>query len=193
MRKLMFGLALVAAGSGAGSTVYPVEFTNLSDHACTLYGFPGVSAESAGHQVGSAAQRDHAVPAQTVTLGPRGTAHAQLRITDVSAIPPAACKPVTADGLTVYPPGAFTAAEIPFRFRACSATGPSFLSVQTVQPPLRHQPVEVGLRTRELPVGGRQGAQRIGRIRCGPFEGIGELGESVGDDRRLDRGLVGEV
>jgi hypothetical protein len=132
--KLAVWLGVGGGGAGAGSTVYPVEFTNLSDHACTLYGFPGVSAESAGHQVGSAAQRDHAVPAQTVTLGPRGTAHAQLRITDVSAIPPATCKPVTADGLTVYPPGAFTAAEIPFRFRACSATGPAFLSVQTVQP-----------------------------------------------------------
>jgi hypothetical protein len=61
------------------------------------------------------------------------------------------------------------------------------------QRPLRHQPVEVRLRPRELPIGARQGAQRIGRIRCGAFEGIGELGESVGDDRRLDRGLVGEV
>ena len=72
--------------------------------------------------------------AQTVTLGPRGTAHAELRITDVSSIPPATCKPVTADGLTVYPPGAFTAAQIPFRFRACSAAGPAFLSVQVVLP-----------------------------------------------------------
>jgi len=39
-----------------------------------------------------------------------------------------------ANGLTVYPPGAFTAAQIPFRFRACSAAGPAFLSVQVVLP-----------------------------------------------------------
>jgi hypothetical protein len=127
-------LGLGGGGGQAGSTVYPIEFTNLSAHTCSLYGFPGVSAELAGHQVGSAAQRDHAAPAQTVTLGPRGTAHAELRITDVSSIPPATCKPVTADGLTVYPPGAFTAAQIPFRFRACSAAGPAFLSVQVVLP-----------------------------------------------------------
>ncbi|MFI5049678.1 MAG: DUF4232 domain-containing protein [Gaiellales bacterium] len=127
-------LGLGGGGGQAGSTVYPVELTNLSAHTCSLYGFPGVSAEVAGHQVGSAAGRDHAVPAQTVTLGPRATAHAELRITDVSSIPAASCEPVTADGLTVYPPGAFTAAQIPFRFRACSAAGPAFLSVQVVQP-----------------------------------------------------------
>src|SRR6185312_1444025 len=70
-------LGLGGGGGQAGSTVYPIEFTNLSAHTCSLYAFPGVSAELAGHQVGSAAQRDHAAPAQTVTLGPRGTAHAE--------------------------------------------------------------------------------------------------------------------
>jgi hypothetical protein len=69
-----------------------------------------------------------------VTLRNRATAHSFLQITDVSAFPPASCSAVTADGLTVYPPGARTAADIPFRFRACSATGPVFLSVQTVRP-----------------------------------------------------------
>src|SRR5262249_17850745 len=101
---------------GAGSTVYPLEFTNTSSHSCHLYGFPGVSAQKAGHQLGSAAQRDHSVAAQTVTLGAGATAHAQLTITDVSAFPPTTCKPVTAEGLGVYPPGAFTAADIPFAF-----------------------------------------------------------------------------
>jgi hypothetical protein len=111
-----------------------LEFTNVSGHTCHLYGFPGVSAEVAGNQVGSAAGRDHSVPARTVTLRNRATAHSFLQITDVSAFPPASCKPVTAGGLTVYPPGAFTAAHVPFRFRACSAKGPVFLSVKTVQP-----------------------------------------------------------
>ena len=112
--------------------MYPVEFTNVSGRTCQLYGFPGVSAEVAGSQVGSAAGRDHSVPARTVTLRNRATAHTFVQITDVSAFSPASCKAVTADGITVYPPGALTAAR--FRFRACSAKGPVFLSVKTVQP-----------------------------------------------------------
>jgi hypothetical protein len=127
-------LGVGAGGGQAGSIVYPVEFTNVSGRTCQLYGFPGVSAERAGGQVGSAAGRDHSSPARTVTLRNRATAHASLQITDVSAFSTANCKAVTAGGLTVYPPGALTAAQIPFRFRACSAKGPVFLSVKTVQP-----------------------------------------------------------
>ncbi len=127
-------LGVGSGGGQAGGIVYPLEFTNVSGHTCQLYGFPGVSAERAGNQLGSAAGRDHAVPARTVTLRNRATAHTFLQITDVSAFPPASCNAVTADGITVYPPGARTAAEIPFRFRACSSKGPVFLSVKTVQP-----------------------------------------------------------
>jgi hypothetical protein len=125
-------LGVGTGGAGAGSTVYPLEFTNESNQRCHLFGFPGVSAQRAGHQVGSAADRDHAVAARTVTLAPRGTAHAQLRITNASVI--AGCKPVTAEGLSVFPPGAVSAADVPFRFKACSAVGKPFLSVQVVQP-----------------------------------------------------------
>lgn len=131
---LSIWLGVGSGGGQAGSIVYPLEFTNVSGHTCQLFGFPGVSAERAGSQVGSAAGRDHSLPARTVTLRNRATAHTRLQITDVSAFPPTSCNAVTADGLTVYPPGARTAAEIPFRFRACSAKGPVFLSVKTVQP-----------------------------------------------------------
>jgi hypothetical protein len=131
---LSIWLGVGSGGGQAGGIVYPLEFTNVSGHTCQLFGFPGVSAERAGSQVGSAAGRNHSVPARTVTLRNHATAHAFLQITNVSAFPPTSCKAVTANGLTVYPPGAFTAANIPFRFRACSAKGPVFLSVQTVQP-----------------------------------------------------------
>ena len=133
-QSLEVWIGIGGGGAGAGNTVYPLEFTNVTSHACHLYGFPGVSAEAAGHQAGSAAQRDNTTPPQTVTLAAGATAHARLTITDVSAFPPASCRPVTANGLTVYPPGAFTAANIPYRFAACSATGPRFLSVRVVQP-----------------------------------------------------------
>jgi hypothetical protein len=127
-------LGVGAGGAQAGSTSYPLELTNVSGRTCHLFGFPGVSATAGGGQAGSAAGRDHSVPARTVTLAPRASAHAVLRITDVSAFPAATCHPVTATGLKVYAPGAFRAATVPFRFRACSAKGPAFLEVTTVQP-----------------------------------------------------------
>jgi hypothetical protein len=61
------------------------------------------------------------------------------------------------------------------------------------QRPFRHQPVQVRLGAPELPVGRRQGEQRIrGACRC-PLENVGEFGEPLGDDCRFDRALVGEV
>jgi hypothetical protein len=69
-----------------------------------------------------------------VTLHPGTTAHVLLQVTDVGVFTPTACKPVTADALRVFPPGATRAATIPFRFRACSASGPVFLHVTPVQP-----------------------------------------------------------
>ena len=98
-------LGVGSGGGQAGGIVYPLEFTNVSGHTCQLYGFPGVSAERAGNQVGSAAGRDHSVPARTVTLRNRATAHAFLQITDVSAFPPASCNAVTADGTHGLPAG----------------------------------------------------------------------------------------
>jgi Protein of unknown function (DUF4232) len=127
-------LGVGGGGGQAGSIAYPLEFTNVSGHACHVFGFPGVSAEVAGHQAGSAARRTHSVPERTVTLRAGATAHTVLQIADVSAFPASTCRPVTADGLTVYPPGAVNSAQIPFRFRACSAKGPRFLSVGPVQP-----------------------------------------------------------
>jgi len=126
-------LGLGAGGAAAGSTYYPLEFSNVSHHACHLFGFPGVSAYD-GHQLGSPAARDRSRPARTVTLAPGATAHTVLQIVDVLNFPAARCKPVTASALRVYPPNQFAAAEIPFSFRACSVKGEVFMSVQPVQP-----------------------------------------------------------
>jgi hypothetical protein len=119
-------------GAAAGSTYDPLEFTNISNHRCRLSGFPGVSAV-AGRQLGSPAGRNRAHPTYTVTLAAGATAHTVLQIVDVGNFPAAKCKPAEATGLRVYPPGQFAAAEIPFSFRACSAKGPIFLSVQPIQ------------------------------------------------------------
>jgi hypothetical protein len=118
----------------AGGVGYQLELSNISNHTCSLYGFPGVSALApGGHQLGRAANRGHAVPNRLVTLGRGATAHAELQITDVTAFPPSSCGKTTAVALRVYPPGATRSLEIPFTFQACGKSGPVYLHVGTTE------------------------------------------------------------
>ena len=75
----------ISQGNGAaGSIYYPLQFTNLSRHACAMRGFPGVSAlDRYGHQLGSPAGWATGVVAHTVVLAPGATAHTILRYSDV--------------------------------------------------------------------------------------------------------------
>lgn len=121
-------------GTAAGSSYYKLEFTNLSARACTLRGYPGVSAIGAdGLQLGSPAGRNPAHAARTVTIARGGSAVAVLQITDAHNFPPASCRLVTAVGLRVYAPGATQAKTIPFPFPACSKTGSVTLHAEAVQ------------------------------------------------------------
>jgi hypothetical protein len=118
--------------AGAGSIFFSLRFTNLSDHPCTLTGFPGVSAvDLAGRQLGRASSRTPS-PVETVSLGSGATVAAALRIAQVVNFPTAACKPVNAAGLRVYPPNQTTAKVVPFPFKACSRNGPVYLNVKAV-------------------------------------------------------------
>ena len=104
-------------GGVLGGVYYPLEFTNVGRHNCTLVGYPGVSAYgSNGSQVGPAGNRftqHHA----TVTLTPGATGHALLKIIDWGAL----CQTmVTAEGLKVFPPGQTRSEPIPFPFGACA-------------------------------------------------------------------------
>ncbi len=129
-------------GNGtAGSTYFDLEFTNLSGHSCVLTGYPGVSGvDLNAHQLGSAASRNAEHGAAPITLNSGtsanmagATATAVLRITDVANFPSSTCKQVTAAGLRVYPPGQTASKLIPFPFRACSRSGPTYLSVEAIQ------------------------------------------------------------
>jgi Protein of unknown function (DUF4232) len=126
-------LGVGPGGAAAGSTYMPIEFTNTGSAPCTLYGYPGVSAWSAS-QLGSPASRNSQVASKTITLASGATAHAVLQITDVGNFPPSNCAPATATTLRVYPPGSFTSEDIAFRLRACSKSGPTYLSVTAVAP-----------------------------------------------------------
>ena len=118
----------------AGGTSYQLELSNTSSHACTLYGYPGVSALGpGGHQLGRAAGRGPASANRLVTLGRGATAHAVLQIADVTNFPPSSCGETTAVALRVYPPGATRSLEIPFTFQACSQSGPVYMHVGTTK------------------------------------------------------------
>ncbi len=122
-------------GDGAaGSIYYKLELTNLSAKKCRLLGYPGVSAvDLRGRQLGTAATRDTTRRAHLVTLAPRGTATAVLRVVEADNFPASTCRQVTAAGLRVYPPGQRAAKVVPFPFRACSRRGPVYLSIRPVQ------------------------------------------------------------
>ena len=117
----------------AGSVYYTLEFTNQSGHACTLHGYPGVSAlDLRGHQLGSPGSRDPSAQ-RVVHLMNGATAKATLRIAVAGNFPPAACHRRAAAALRVYPPNQTVPRVVPLPFEACSTAGPVYLSVKAVQ------------------------------------------------------------
>lgn len=128
-------LAMGIAQGTAGSTYTVIDFTNISSITCTLYGYPGVAFTSGrpGHQIGLAATEDTATPRELVTLAPGAVAHAQLRIVHAANLDPAACQPVTAPYLQVYPPNQATRVFLGFPTATCSTRVP-ILTIGAVRP-----------------------------------------------------------
>ena len=129
-------LAVSQLNGAAGSVYYPLQFTNLSRHACAMRGFPGVSAVDRNlRQLGSPAGRDHVIPVRTVVLAPGRTAHAILRYGDVAVATSPGCHPTFSTfELRIYPPGQYRATYAAFGLEACSHAGPVYLGVQPVRP-----------------------------------------------------------
>lgn len=125
---------LNTSGNGyAGGVEYQLQFTNISTHACSLFGFPGVSAVNlAGHQLGAAARRSgNATTRATIAAG--GHATAALQIVDTGNFSPSACRAVTAAGLRVYAPNLTSSEVIPFPFSVCSRASTVSLGIQAVR------------------------------------------------------------
>jgi hypothetical protein len=128
----------VGSGNGAaGSTYYPLEFTNVSSTACTLFGYPGVSfvTGNGGGLIGRAASRNPAVSSKLVTIPAGGTAHATLQVVNAMNYPNADCHLVTAHVLKIYPPNQTAPIYLSFSAPACSSRAKSvrILSVEAVQ------------------------------------------------------------
>lgn len=129
-------VAVTQGNGAAGSIYYPLQFTNLSRHACAMRGFPGVSViDRNGHQLGSPAGWDTGVAARTVIIAPGATAHTILRYGDATVTTAPGCHPVfSAFELRVYPPGQYGATYAAFGLEACSHAGPIYLTVEPVLP-----------------------------------------------------------
>ena len=119
----------------AEDTYYTLEFTNVSDRACSLFGYPDVSAyrdtPKVRGPIGSAAAHDTSVRPKPVMLAPGATAHAGLRVT-VSA-QSAICVQVTAEELRIALPRQARPAFVPAHIPVCSQKGQVSLSVQPIQ------------------------------------------------------------
>jgi uncharacterized protein DUF4232 len=122
--QLKVSVNTAQAGAAAGSSYYPIDFTNNSGTACTLFGYPGVSfvTSPSGSQIGKPAGRYPAAAATVVTLAPGRAAHATLQVANAANFDPAACQPVTAHWLKIFPPDQFTALYASFTVQACSAS-----------------------------------------------------------------------
>lgn len=129
---LLAWLAIPRTGFSNASNFYDLEISNVSLHACTLYGYPGVSALRAnGSQLGSAAGRAGGTKV-LVTLAPGERAHATVYIDYSGDHSASACHPTTAASLRVFAPGDYALIQIPFSFPACAQRGPVYLHVSTV-------------------------------------------------------------
>lgn len=103
---------------GAGSSFYPIRFTNVSGHTCLLRGYPGVSVlDRHRHQIGAPATRNpHRVV--TVKVRPTRTVSAVVRTNNPGVGP--SCRP-TSSFIRVFPPASTQAVLIHFHLRVCGA------------------------------------------------------------------------
>lgn len=132
--QLVIWLNEVPGNGAAGSIFHQLGFTNLSKRTCTLRGYPRVTAANLHTgRVGGLATRETTGRPHTVRLHPGDTAFATLRIVEAQNFPHSACRPVSAAGLRVSPPGRRSQKVVPFPFEACARASNPNLSVRAVE------------------------------------------------------------
>jgi hypothetical protein len=127
-------LALGGGNGAAGTVYYPLDFTNISGSACTMYGYPGVAFVSSpgGSQVGAAAGRGSSTAAVLVTLAPGATAHATLGVSDVLIGDNCLGNQVQTSWLQVYPPDQYSALFAQLSRQGCADQSLVTMYVDTV-------------------------------------------------------------
>jgi hypothetical protein len=123
-----------ASGGAAGTIYYPLDFTNASGSACTMYGYPGVAFVSSpgGSQVGAGAGRATGTIPALVTLAPGATAHATLAVSDVLIGNNCLSHQVQVSTVQVYPPDQYSALFAPLSRQGCADPSLVTMHVDTV-------------------------------------------------------------
>jgi hypothetical protein len=122
--------AKLGQAQGAAGTFYQViVFTNTSNAACSLYGYPGVSFVTGvgGHVIGAPATRNTAIGDVLVTLQPGAEASTLVGVEDVGALPPSKCNVGKADWLQIYPPGDTGALYVQYSAQVCTNASQTFM------------------------------------------------------------------
>jgi hypothetical protein len=112
-----------------------IDFTNISNVSCTLYGYPGVSLAGGTpvSQIGLAAAESHATARVLVTLTPGAVASALLQIVHAGNYPASRCGMTTASSLQIYPPNQTTPIYLSYNSPTCSKPV-QILTVSVVEP-----------------------------------------------------------
>jgi hypothetical protein len=127
--------AKIGPSQGAAGSVYlTLEFTNISNAPCTLYGYPGVSLAGGSPvtQIGPGADRSTVTQKKLVTLAAGATASAVLQIAEAGNYPPSTCDPKKTTDLQIYPPNQTTPIYLAYSTLVC-AKPVHQLSVSVVQ------------------------------------------------------------
>lgn len=131
-------LDIHSAGVAAGTSYFPLDFTNVSHASCRLAGYPVVTfgASLTGQQIGAAGAADRNLATEDVVLAAGQTAHIWLQLADVMNFPSAQCRPVTAAGLRIGLPGQGAATFIARPTATCAkqVSGTQILTVEPFRP-----------------------------------------------------------
>jgi hypothetical protein len=132
--QLKVTLDLKSAGVAAGTSLIPLDFTNVGVASCRLTGFAAVSfvTSSSGHQVGPDATVDRSLSADSLRLVAGANAHLWLRLVQAADLPSTRCEPKTVAGLVVKLPGQVTTIFVAHPFMTCAkrVRGTDILTVE---------------------------------------------------------------
>lgn len=130
-------LDLRSAGVAAGTSVIPIDLTNVSAKNCHLAGYAYVSFATSrrGAQVGAPSTADRAATARTLQLAAGKTAHLWLKMVQATNLPAAKCRPRAVAGLRLKLPGTVTPIFLAHKFRTCAKAiqGTDILTVEPFQ------------------------------------------------------------
>ena len=117
----------------AGSVYQVIDFTNIGNVPCSLYGYPGVALAGGTPvtQVGLAAARNSSTPRTLITLAPGAVANALLKITDAGNYPSSECQLVTTTYLQIIPPDQTTPIYLGYKSQGC-AKAVQLLSISAI-------------------------------------------------------------